>query len=307
MIVSKILIKNTPEVALCSIAGLVEPNIKSDEEYASAAYYALKMIDKCIDIADYQLPHVGFTAKQRRNAAVGLIGIATTMARHGEKYDTESGRKLIHDISERHAYHVISQSLKLGQEYGNAPWIHKTKWVDGWTPVKTYKRAVDELVPPVYNYDWDALSNDIKANGGIRHSTVIAHMPSESSSKASGVSNGVYPIRELSLKKSDSGSNIDWVAMESDAIGESYQIAWDIPEIDQIKMYAIIQKFTDQSISADMFKDRSVVIDISTDDIIANYLAMIKYGMKTKYYTNSKTKRTTETEERGCAGGVCSL
>jgi ribonucleoside-diphosphate reductase alpha chain len=295
------------EVALCTIAGIVEPNIENDEQYASAAYYALKMIDKCIDLADYALPHIKYTALQRRNAGVGLIGIAETMAKHDLKYDTPEGRQKLHEIAERHAYHVISQSLAIGKEHGNAPWIHKTKWVDGWTPVQTYKKSVDELANPVYNYDWDALSDAIRENGGIRHSTLIAHMPSESSSKASGVSNGVYPVRDISIKKSDSGNNIMWCARYSDVIGSQYQSAWNISETDMLKAYAVIQKFTDQSTSADLYVNRSKTFEITTDQIIESYLCQVKYGVKTRYYMNSKTSSNESSDERGCASGVCTL
>jgi ribonucleoside-diphosphate reductase alpha chain len=158
------------EVSLCSLAGIVECNIENDSQYESATYYALKMIDYCIHQSEYPLPHVGFTAKQRLNAGIGILGVATTMARANLKYDTKEGLQKIHDIKERHAYYCISASLRLGKERGNAPWIHKTKWPEGWLPIDTYKRTVDELVPPVYKYDWETLRSKIVANKGIRNS-----------------------------------------------------------------------------------------------------------------------------------------
>ncbi len=311
------------EIGLCNLAGIVEYNIKSEEEYASACYYALKMIDKCIDIADYELPHLGYTAKMRRNASVGLIGLATTMARANVKYGTTEGRNKLHEVAERHAYHVTSQSLRLGQEVGNAPWMDKTKWPDGWLFIDTYKKNVDELVTVNYKYDWEALRKAIIANGGIRHSSLIAHMPSESSSKASGAPNSVYPIRYLAMNKTDASSLIKWCAVDSDLLADKYQIAFTVPEVDMIKDYSVIQKFTDQAISADLYRDRTQVIDITTNEIIEIYLAMVKYGLKTRYYINTLTSKAynpkehisneliniaeESNEEHGCAGGFCTL
>lgn len=316
------------EVSLCSLGGIVECNIKSDEEYASAAYYTLKMIDYCIHNSDYPLAHVGFTAKQRLNAGIGILGVAVTMAREGLKYDTPEGLKRLHEIAERHAYFCISASLKLGKELGNAPWMHKTKWAEGWLPIDTYKRSVDQITPPEYNYDWEPLRSEIIANKGIRNSSVIAHMPTESSSKASGVPNSMYPIRDLYLKKTDESNITEWCAVDSDILGESYQSAWTIKSIDMIKVYAVFQKFTDQAISADLWKDRSIEINLSKKEMVDEYLAMIKYGMKTRYYQNSltgsqsKAAITVNTTEavptpevvveapvkvRGCSGGVCDI
>lgn len=318
------------EVSLCSLGGIVECNIKSDEEYASAAYYTLKMIDYCIHNSDYPLAHVGFTAKQRLNAGIGILGVAVTMAREGLKYDSPEGLKRLHEMAERHAYFCISASLRLGKELGNAPWMHKTKWPEGWLPIDTYKRTVDQITAPDYRYDWETLRSEIIANKGIRNSSVIAHMPTESSSKASGVPNCLYPIRDLYLKKTDDSNITEWCAVDSDILGDKYQSAWTIKSLDMIKVYAVWQKFTDQAISADLWKDRSIEINLSKKEMVDEYLAMIKYGMKTRYYQNSLTGSqskagitTTNPQEeaqipenvviqapvkvRGCSGGVCDI
>ena len=114
-------------------------------------------------------------------------------------------------------------------------------------------------------------------------------MPTESSSKSAGVPNSIYPIRELALKKSDNANVIDWVATDSDLLKDKYELAWDIPTMDMIKVYAIVQKFTDQGISADFWKDRSTDPVVHTDEIIEEHIAMCKYGMKSRYYQNSLT------------------
>ena len=254
MKISKIIkVKKQPEVAVCSLAAIVITNILDDEVYEKAAYYSLKMIDRCIHMSTYELPHVGYTAKNRLSAGVGIIGLALHLARKGLKYNTLEGRNEIHRVAERHAYFCIKASLKLGKELGNAPWIHKTKWPEGWLPIDTYKKSVDELVTVGLEYDWETLRAEIIANGGIRNSTVVSHMPTESSSKATGAPNSMYPIRDLSLKKTDAENVLDWVATDNDILEDSYQPAWEISTIDLLKDYAIVQKFSDQGISADTY------------------------------------------------------
>ncbi len=298
------------EIGICTIAGIVYPNIKNDEEYASAAYYALLMIDRCIDIADYELPHIEVTAQARRNAAVGLVGVATEFARQMTAFDNKAGLELAHRIAERHSYFVIKAALALGREKGNAPWMHKTLWPQGWLPIDTYKKQVDELTAPAYQYDWEALRSEMIQNNGIRFSSLIAHMPTESSSKAAGMPNGIYPVRSLSLMKTDGSTAVDWVAFDNDLLGAYYQSAWDIAEIDLVKYYSVFQKFADQTTSADLYRDRTDTIEIGTKDMTDIYLAMMKYGMKTKYYTNSLTNK----EDRGhiseigiCTDGGCTI
>lgn len=325
------------EIAICSLAGIPVCNIQNDAQYEQAAYYALRMVDDCIDMSDYPFAHVAMTAKARRSAGVGMLGLATELARKGLKYDTQEGLDYIHWLSERHYYYLLKASLRLAKERGNAPWIHKTKWPQGWLPIDTYKKTVDEIAMPGYAYDWESLRKEIIAQGGIRNSVLVAHMPTESSSKAAGVPNCIYPIRELAIKKSDNSNVVDWVATDSDLLADKYQLAWDIDTKDMIKVYAVVQKFTDQGISADFWKDRSKDSTVYTDEMVEEHILMCKYGMKSRYYQNSLTSNQSATAEenkpaevvvaaiaskepsqdsddfelagsdRGCASGACSL
>lgn len=325
------------EIAICSLAGIPVCNIQNDAQYEQAAYYALRMVDDCIDMSDYPFAHVAMTAKARRSAGVGMLGLATELARKGLKYDTQEGLDYIHWIAERHYYYLLKASLRLAKERGNAPWIHKTKWPQGWLPIDTYKKTVDEIAMPGYAYDWESLRKEIIAQGGIRNSVLVAHMPTESSSKAAGVPNCIYPIRELAIKKSDNSNVVDWVATDSDLLADKYQLAWDIDTKDMIKVYAVVQKFTDQGISADFWKDRSKDSTVYTDEMVEEHILMCKYGMKSRYYQNSLTSNQSATAEenkpaevvvaaiaskepsqdsddfelagsdRGCASGACSL
>lgn len=298
-----------PETAICSLAGIVITNVPEgdDEAYERAAYYSLKMADKCIDLSHYELPHVGYTTKRRRSIGVGMLGVALHMARKGLKYDTLEGRNELHRIAERHMYFLIKASLKLGKELGNAEWMYKTKWPEGWLPIDTYKKNVDELVTVGLQYDWETLRAEIIANGGIRHSVLAAHMPTESSSKASGAPNGIYPIRDLNLLKTDANNALDWVAVDNDILGDKYQLAWEVNPIGMIQAYAVIQKFTDQAISADEYADRVRKPVIDSDELIEVWRAAAKYGEKSAYYQNSFTLETTKLDDIPAAEAVAEV
>ena len=277
------------EIGLCSLAGIIVSNIENDEQYAEVAYYALKMIDVCIHKSDYVFPSLRHTAQARLSAGVGILGLAHLMARHDLKYDSQEGRDFIHTASETHAWHLINASLRLGKELGVAPWMHRTKWPEGWLPIDTYERKVDELVSVGLSRDWELLRTQIKAAGGIRNSVLIGHMPGESSTVAAGTTNGPYPIRELYIMKTNDTLVNHWAAPDGSRLKNKYQSAWNISTSDMIKVYAIMQKWTDQAISADLFVKIQNDQKVSSSSMIQDYLDMVKYGMKTRYYVNSLT------------------
>jgi ribonucleoside-diphosphate reductase alpha chain len=62
-----------------------------------------------------------------------------------------------------------------------------------------------------------------------------------------------------------------------------------------IDCYAIIQKWTDQSISADLYRKLIGSDTVTTKEMISDYLYMTKMGMKTQYYTNVYTANSNAT------------
>lgn len=277
------------EIGLCSLGGIIVSNIENDIQYADAAYMTLKMIDVCIHKADYVFPNLEHTAKARLSAGVGIIGLAHLMAKNNMKYDTQEGRDFIHELAETHMWHLINASLQLGKELGNAPWMHKTKWPQGWLPIDTYEKKVDELVTVPNKRDWETLRAEIIANGGIRNSVVAAHMPGESSTIGAGTTNSVYPIRDTYIMKTNDTLANHWAAPDGTKLKNKYQLAWEVSTSDMIKVYAVIQKWTDQAISADLFVKILGSDKISSTQIIQDYLDIVKYGVKTRYYVNSLT------------------
>lgn len=282
-------VKEEPEVALCSLGGIPYDHIdeNDDEAYYRAMYLSLKMIDYCIYNNAYVLPHIKVTAQARMNAGVGLLGVATHMARKHLTYDNKEGLEELHRVAERHMYFAIKASLAIARERGNAPWIHKTKWANGWLPIDTANDAIEELGDFQYRYDWEALRVELKEQGGIAHSCLLAYMPCESSSKAVHSTNSIYPVRDITLKKTDNTITVDWAAPYGDDKAYQYQSAWDIKEVDMIKAYAVMQKFVDQSISADLWRRVSKAEKVPSTDLLNQYFTMVKYGMKTRYYYNS--------------------
>ena len=277
------------EVAMCALAGIVVPNITSDEEYADVAYHALLMIDVAIRETEYSLPQIAYTAKKRMSAAVGIVGLAHYMAKNKQSYSTKKGKELMHRLAETHYWHLLNASLRLGKEFGNAEWIDKTKWPDGWLPIDTYYKTVDDVVPPKYEREWEILRQDIIDNGGIRNSVLVAHAPTESSSISSGTTNGLYPIRDIALLKTNENSSTSYVVPDSDKLGVFYDMVYELDSKDVIEMYAIFQKFTDQAISADLYVNVAGTAKLSSSSLLKDQFMMAKLGVKTRYYINSKT------------------
>ena len=135
------------------------------------------------------------------------------------------------------------------QEKGACGYFDRTKYADGILPIDTYKQDVDEISSQEYQHDWEDLRASIQSHG-LRHSTLSAQMPSESSSVVSNATNGIEPPRGyLSIKKSKKGP-LKQIVPQYNSLKNNYTLLWDMPNNDgYIKCIAVIQKFFDQAIS----------------------------------------------------------
>lgn len=311
---NKVIPEEDGEIALCNLGAIVAG--KTDpSEYEEIAYILLKAVDNTISIMDYPYPSLKYTAQNRRSIGIGIIDFAHRMAIENKKYDEQEGLEFIHDWAEMHSYYLIKASLKLGKEKGNAPWIQRTKYSKGILPISYYNKNVDSIVESTHlKFDWVSLSKEVKDNGGIRNSVLVAHMPSEKSSMTTGSTNGLYPIRSFQIIKSDGSDGIRFFPGGYNDLFTriNYQFAFDIKMEDMVKVYAIFQKFTGQGISADFWYNPKLFKDGKMGLVYQFKLLalMNKFGMKSHYYFNNFSETTgsnTVEEDDGCESGACKI
>lgn len=283
------------EVALCFLSSIVAGRVKK-EEYEDVAYITALLIDNVIETMEYPFKHTELTAKARRSIGVGITNLAHYLANSHFSYSSVEGKKLIHDHAEMHYYYMLKASLRLAKEKGNAKWINKTKWSEGWLPIDTYSKDLDAVGEFELNFDWETLRSDIIEQGGIRNSVLCAVAPCESSSVVSDTSNSVYPIRDLKLFKQSQKGNVLFIAPDAEKLKNHYDIAWDLSSKDTAELYGLVTKFTDQGISADNWVDVSDG-ELDWKDQFKYILMCAKLGVKSIYYLNSKTKSSNATVE----------
>lgn len=285
---------DTSELALCFLSSIVAGRV-TKEEYEDVAYYTVLTIDNIIEDMEYPFYHNELSAKARRSIGVGITNLAHYLASQGASYSDEKGKVLMHELAERHYYWLARASLRLGKEKGNAEWMHKTKWPEGWLPIDTYAPAIDDIADFKLQHDWETLRADIVENGGIRNSVLTAVAPNESSSLVSNTTNSLYPVRDTMIFKQSQKGNVLFIVPDYDKLKDKYQIAWDVPHKDMAECYGIFTKFMDQGISCDEWVDYTKAEDgkLSYRQELMFILLCAKLGVKSLYYMNSRTKSSS--------------
>tara|TARA_B110000503_G_scaffold124562_1_gene191197 strand:- start:272 stop:2572 length:2301 start_codon:yes stop_codon:yes gene_type:complete len=284
------------EIALCILSAINVGTIKDLNDLEELCELAVRALEEIIDYQRYPIRAAEISTKARRSLGIGYIGLAHYLAKNKAQYSDPQSWKLVHDLSEAFQYYLLKASNKLAQERGACEYFNRTKYSDGILPIDTYKKEVDTIVANELNYDWEALRADIKEYG-LRHSTLTAQMPSESSSVVSNATNGIEPPRGyLSVKKSKKGP-LKQIVPQYQSLKQHYTLLWDMPSNEgYIKVVAVMQKFFDQAISGNWsynpthYPDNEVPMSVMMQDLLNTY----KYGWKTSYYQNTYDFKTDE-------------
>ena len=177
-------------------------------------------------------------------------------------------------------------------------------------PIDTYKSDVNAICDEPLQLDWESLRHAIKTYG-LRNSTLSALMPSETSSQIANATNGIELPRGLVSIKASKDGILKQVVPEIDRLAGQYELLWQMPNNSgYLKLVAIMQKFIDQSISANTnydptkFEDGRVPVKVMIQDLLLAY----KYGVKTLYYHNTRDGASDAQDDmEACAGGACTL
>ena len=279
------------EISLCTLSAINWGNIRTPADFERVCRLAVRGLDALLSYQNYPILAAQLSTEKRRPLGIGIINFAYWMAKNHLTYQdiTPEGLELIDEYAEAWSYYLIKASADLAAEQGAPSGNLETKYGHGITPNQTYSKALDEVIPHKERQDWDGLRAQLKETG-IRNSTLMALMPSETSAQIANATNGIEPPRSLiSIKQSKHGV-LKQVVPEFKRLKNMYDLLWDqkSPE-GYIKIMAVLQKYIDQGISVNTsynptyYEDEKIPMSV----MLQHMLLFYKLGGKQLYYFNT--------------------
>ena len=276
------------EISLCTLSAVNWGVIKDFTEMDKVCNLAVRGLDELLDYQSYPIIAAELSTMNRRPLGVGIVNFAYWLAKNDSTYQ-EPNLELVDEWAEAWSYGLIKASVELAKEKGACPKSDETKYGQGITPNQTYKIDVDELIKHKERQDWKQLRKDLK-EFGIRNSTLMALMPSETSAQISNSTNGIEPPRSyVSIKQSKHGV-LKQVVPGYPYYKNKYDLLWEQKSPQgYLKIMAVLQKYIDQGISVNTsynpehYEDEKVPMSVLIQDLLMFY----KYGGKQLYYNNT--------------------
>ncbi|WP_343192727.1 class 1a ribonucleoside-diphosphate reductase subunit alpha [Buchnera aphidicola (Taiwanaphis decaspermi)] len=295
------------EIALCTLSAINLGYINNLKDLEQISDLTVRALDELLDYQNYPIISAKNAAINRRPLGIGVINFAYYLAKNKLRYSDGSAKKITHKTFEAIQYFLLQASCNLAKEKGPCKLFNETTYYKGTLPIDRYKKYIDNICKEKLLLDWEHLRKNI-IKYGLRNSTLSAIMPSETSSQVSNATNGIEPPRGYITIKSSKEGMLKQVVPEYKKLKKYYELLWDMPNNQgYLELVSIMQKFIDQSISANTnydpkkFPNNKIPIKKLIKDLLISY----KLGLKTLYYQNTRDGAKDEQHNINNLNNIC--
>lgn len=296
------------EIGMCILSAVNMLEIKNWNELEKICELIVRFLDEIIDIQDYFNSASENFAKKRRSLGIGITNLAAFLAKNNLSYSSSKTLPVLDEWMEHFQYYLLKASVQLAKEKGKCDKFDRTKYAKGILPIDTYKKKVNELVRRKLSLDWNQLRTEIKEHG-LRHSTMSAIMPCESSSVIQNSTNGVEPIRSLITYKMSKMGKLPVLVPGIGKYDQNYELAFTLPDnTGLINVNAVLQKYIDMAISTNIYYNYNHYPNHVLPDAKVMKEIMYAYstGLISLYYNNTDDGDKEQSLD-ACSGGACKL
>lgn len=273
---------------------------RQEAKLQEACEMAVRGLDALLDYQDYPVAEARRHSMKYRPLGIGIIGFAHWLAKSRLLWGDKNTHVEVEEMMEKMAYYLTEASINLAEEFGAI--TTKTPYHDGIFPKDTAYIAAKTKMP------WDMLKQRA-LKFGIRNATLMALMPSETSSQLANETNGIEPPRDMISIKGSKEGVLPQVVPEFSKLRNYYQTLWEVSPEDYLKTTAILQKYIDQAISVNTSynsakQNQDGTIGVSTGELLSHLILSHKLGHKTLYYCNTNDGSGQEDD---CESGACKI
>ncbi len=219
-----------------------EFGVFDEERLRRAVRIAMRFLDNVIDVTYYPYPQNEEAQKNIRRTGLGTMGLADALIKLKIRYASAEARawcERVYAIIRDEAYRA---SVEIAAEKTPFPKFDREKYLQG--------------------YFIRQLPADIQAGierFGIRNAVVLTQAPTGTTSAVSGVSSGIEPVYDfVTIRRDRLGEHellhplyANWVSEHGQdaALPSWFATAKDLTPEEHVETQAVIQKYTDSSIS----------------------------------------------------------
>ncbi|MCL4366578.1 adenosylcobalamin-dependent ribonucleoside-diphosphate reductase [Patescibacteria group bacterium] len=225
-----------------NLAAFVNDGQMDYQKLAEVASVATRMLDNVVDANFYFYEENERQQKSIRRVGLGTMGLGDALIKMQIRYGSSQSLEVIEKIYQTIRDAAYSTSADLAKEKGAFPKYDRDKYNMG----HHIQQLPEEIREKIYQK-------------GIRNAVLLTQAPTGSTSLLAGVSSGIEPVYDFAMVRRDRiGEHVIYHPLYKewkDTHGEDQEVpdyfvsANDLTPDDHILVQAVVQKYTDSSIS----------------------------------------------------------
>lgn len=262
------------EWAVCNLGAMnLSAFVKEDGsfDYDDLDYkvrVAMRFMDNVVDANYYFWKENEIKAKEIRRTGIGTMGLGDALIKMKLRYGSEEAQPVIEKIYKTIRDASYDTSSDLAKEKGSFPKFDDVKYLQG--------HFIQSLPTNI--------KTKIKTQG-IRNAVILTQAPTGTTSLLAGVSSGIEPVFDFKFTRKDRiGEHViyhplfqKWMEENPGVQKPDYFVgANDMSPLNHVQVQALIQKYTDSSIS----KTANAPFDFTVDQVKELYMEAYKLGCK---------------------------
>ncbi len=265
------------EWAVCNLGAMnLSAFVKEDgsfdfEDLDAKTRTSMRFMDNVVDANYYFWEQNEIKAKEIRRTGIGTMGLGDALIKMKLRYGSAEAMPVIEKIYQTIRDASYETSSDLAKEKGAFPKFDAEKYLQG------------HFIKQLPKYIQDKISKQ-----GIRNAVILTQAPTGTTSLLAGVSSGIEPVFDFKFIRRDRiGEHTilhplyeQWQKENPDKTYEQkpdyYVGANDMSPLDHVRVQALIQGYTDSSIS----KTANASFDFTVDQVKELYMEAYKMGCK---------------------------
>ena len=229
---------------------------------------AIRFMDNVVDATGYYFDENKKQQMGIRRTGLGTMGLGDALIQMGLRYGDEKAMPVVEKIYKTVRDAAYDISTDLSREKGAFSNFDKEKYLQGWF----IKRLPEQVREKIRKH-------------GIRNAVLLTQAPTGTTSLVSGVSSGIEPVYDFAMIRRDrTGEHVLYHPIykkwQDEHPGEKHPdyfvSANDLTPEEHVRMQAIIQDYTDSSISKTVNASNVHTVD----DVKRLYTLAYKLGCK---------------------------
>lgn len=250
-----------PKWGVCNLGALnlsayVVDGVMDYKLLAEHTRTAMRFLDNVVDANYYFFKENQVTQLGTRRTGLGTMGLGDALIKMQVRYGSDESLEVIEKIYKTIRDHAYDESANIAKEKGAFAYFDKDKYLESYF----VKQLPEEI------------RNKI-AEHGIRNAVLLTQAPTGTTSLVSGVSSGIEPVYDFAMVRRDrTGEHVIYHPLfqqwkdanpgKQDTEAPGYFASTrDLLPDDHVKVQALIQKYTDSSISKTVNAPNEYTID----------------------------------------------